>query len=79
MGSGLVFMAAQKWMKGEMTGNGPVDRQMRQSWVDAGYKPNTITFGDVQVDYTSFEPFNLIMSTLADIGDASLLMGEKWT
>ena len=79
MGSGLVFMAAQKWMKGEMTGNGPVDRQMRQGWVDAGYKPNTITFGDVQVDYTSFEPFNLIMSTIADIGDASLLMGEEWT
>ena len=79
MGAGLVFMASQKWMRGEMTGNGPVDRQMRQGWIDAGYKPNTISFGDIQVDYTSFEPFNLIMSTIADIGDASLLMGEEWT
>lgn len=45
--------------------------------IDAGYKPNTIKFGDIQVDYSSFEPFNLIMSTVADIGDASLLMGEE--
>jgi len=79
MGAGLVFMASQKWMRGEMTGNGPVDRQMRQGWVDAGYKPRTLTFGDVQVGYDAFEPFNLIMSTVADIGDASLLMGEEWT
>ena len=27
MGSALVFMAAQKWMSGELTGNGPIDRQ----------------------------------------------------
>ena len=79
MGSALVFMASQKWMRGEMTGNGPVDRQMRQSWLDAGYKQRTLTFGDVQVGYDTFEPFNLIMSTVADIGDASLLMGEEWT
>tara|TARA_X000001388_G_scaffold75628_1_gene70887 strand:+ start:7184 stop:10906 length:3723 start_codon:yes stop_codon:yes gene_type:complete len=79
MGAALVFMASQKWMRGEMTGNGPVDRQMRQSWLDAGYKQRTLTFGDVQVGYDTFEPFNLIMSTVADIGDASLLMGEEWT
>ena len=27
----------------------------------------------------SFEPFNLILSSIADIGDHSQLMGEQWT
>ena len=36
-------------------------------------------FGDVTVNYDNFEPFNQIMSMIADIGDASLLMGEEWT
>ena len=79
MGGALTFMAIQKWMSGEMTGNGPIDRQKRNVWTDAGYKPRTITLGDVQVGYDSFEPFNQIMSMVADIGDASLLMGEEWT
>ncbi len=79
MGSALVFMAVQKWMSGELTGNGPIDRQKRNVWMDAGYKPRTIKIGEVQVGYDSFEPFNQVMSMIADIGDASLLMGEEWT
>ena len=79
MGSALVFMAAQKWMSGELTGNGPIDRQKRNVWMDAGYKPRTITLGEVQVGYDSFEPFNQVLSMVADIGDASILMGEEWT
>ena len=35
MGSALVSMAAWAWMTGRMTGNGPVDRQKRQTWLDA--------------------------------------------
>ena len=44
-----------------------------------GYKARTIFFGDIQVGYDSFEPFNQIISMIADIGDASQLMGEEWT
>ena len=66
-------------MNGGLTGNGPADRQQRQAWIDGGYKPRTITIGGVQVGYDSFEPFNLILSTIADIGDYSQLMGEEWT
>ena len=79
MGSSLVSMAAWAWMTGRMTGNGPVDRQKRQAWTDGGYQQRTLYFGDVGVEYDSFEPFNQIMSMIADIGDASLLMGEEWT
>ena len=79
MGSALVFMATQAWMRGDLTGNGPADRQKRQLWLDAKYEPRTIKIGAVRVGYDQFEPFNLIMSTIADVGDASLLMGEEWT
>ena len=48
-------------------------------WLDNRWEPRTIKLGDVRVGYDNFEPFNLIMSTIADIGDASELMGEEWT
>ena len=79
IGSGMVMMASWAWMNGKLTGNGPADRQKRQAWIDAGYIPRTITIGDVQIGYEAIEPFNLIMSTIADVGDASELMGEEWT
>ncbi|AAX44214.1 internal virion protein [Prochlorococcus phage P-SSP7] len=79
IGSSVISMAALHFMNGGLTGNGPADRQKRQAWIDAGYKPRTITIGGVQVSYDSFEPFNLILSTIADVGDYSQLMGEEWT
>ena len=79
MGSAVVFMATQAWMRGDLYGNGPIDRQTRQVWLDGKYEPRTIKIGGVRVGYESMEPFNLIMSTIADVGDASELMGEEWT
>ena len=79
MGSAIISMASFHFMNGGLTGNGPTDRRQRQVWIDGGYKPRTITLGGVQVSYDSLEPFNLILSTIADIGDHSQLMGEEWT
>ena len=79
LGSAVTFMAINAWMSGRLTGNGPTDRQMRQGWIDGGYLPRTIELGGVRVGYDSIEPFNLILSTIADVGDASILMGEEWT
>ena len=79
MGSAVTFMAVQAWMRGDLNGNGPVDRQKRQMWIDGKWEPRTIKLGAVRVGYDQFEPFNLIMSTIADVGDASELMGEEWT
>ena len=79
IGSAVVFTAVNAWMRGDLHGNGPVDRQKRQMWLDSRWEPRTIKLGDVRVGYDNFEPFNLIMSTIADIGDASELMGEEWT
>ena len=79
IGGSIITMASMHFMNGGLTGNGPADRQQRRAWIDGGYKPRTITIGGVQVGYDSFEPFNLILSTIADIGDYSQLMGEEWT
>jgi len=79
IGSAVTFMAAQAWMSGRLSGNGPTDRQQRQGWIDGGYLPRTIQIGDARVGYDSIEPFGLLLSTIADVGDASILMGEEWT
>jgi len=79
LGSAITFMGIQAWMSGRLTGNGPSDRQKRQGWIDGGYLPRTIDIGGTRVGYDSIEPFNLILSTVADVGDASILMGEEWT
>ena len=79
MGSSVISMAAWSYLSGNLTGNGPVDRQQRQAWIDGGWRPRQIKLGDVWIGYDSFEPFNQILSTIGDIGDASQLMGEEWT
>ena len=79
IGSAVTFMAGQAFLNGNLTGNGPIDRQKRQAWIDAGYRPRQIKLGGVWVGYDSMEPFNLIFSTIGDIGDYRLLMGDEWT
>ncbi len=79
LGSSVIMMASGHFMNGGLTGNGPTDRQKRQVWIDAGWQPRSIKIGDVWVGYDSFEPFNQILSTIADIGDHSELMGQEWT
>ena len=79
IGAGVIGLAIQAYMSGNLQGNGPTDRRMRQLWIDGGWQPRTVTLGGVQIGYDAFEPFNLILSSIADIGDHSQLMGEQWT
>ena len=66
-------------MNGDLTGNGPADRQLKQQWINSGWKPMILRFGNFEFDYSSLEPFNNIFSSIADIGDNSQLMGSEWT
>ena len=43
MGSAVVAMAAQKYLAGEMTGNGPVNRSQRAMWSDTGWMQKTMS------------------------------------
>ena len=78
MGSAVVFMAGQHYLKGGLTGNGPEDIKTKRSWEAAGWKPRSIKMGDVWVSYDSLEPFNNILAAVADIGDNQKLMGNEW-
>ena len=66
------------YISGQLTGNGPADKQLRQQWLNAGWKPNHIYIGDVGFNYASLEPYNTIFSSIADIGDNMELMGSEW-
>jgi len=79
MGSAVISMGIYSYLSGNITGNGPVNRTQRQAWLDAQWVPRSIKIGDVWVGYDSIEPFNQIFAIIADVGDASVLMGETWT
>ena len=79
VGAATVTTFAGMYMAGQLTGNGPADRKLRQSWINAGWKPNHIYIGDVGFDYTTLEPYNTIFSAIADIGDNMELMGSEWS
>ena len=82
VGSAVVLMGGAMYMNGNLTGNGPQDRQLRRLWMDTGWQPRSFKVpspaGDVWVSYEAFEPFNNILSAIADIGDNQALMGEQW-
>jgi|TARA_A200000159_G_scaffold159879_1_gene179130 hypothetical protein len=79
MGTGVTLMGTSFYLSGNLTGNGPQDRTLRQSWIDSGWKPRSIRVpGLGWVSYDLAEPYAIILSTIADIGDNSKLMGPEW-
>ena len=79
VGATVVTTMAGMYTAGQLTGNGPADRQLKQQWINAGWKPNHFYIGDVGFDYTTLEPYNTIFSAIADIGDNMELMGSEWS
>ena len=78
MGVGVTFMAAQHYLSGNLRGNGPEDRTLRQAWIDAGWTPRSINLGGTWVSLDAFEPFNTYLYAIADVGDNMQLMGPEW-
>ena len=79
LGMSLTYMAAQKYMSGELTGNGPVDAGTKAAWEASGWQPRSIKIGDAWVSYDVFEPFSMILAGLADVGENADIMGPEWT
>jgi hypothetical protein len=78
IGMSVVSLAAGLYMNGNLTGNGPADREIRDVWKQAKWNARSIRIGDAYISYDSLEPYNSFLSTVADIGDASLEMGSDW-
>jgi hypothetical protein len=79
LGYATVGTAITLFMNGGLTGNGPADKQLRDTWIQMGWRPRSLRIGDKYVSYEALEPFNSFLSTVADIGDASREMGDDWT
>ena len=51
---------AGMYQAGQLTGNGPADRGLKQNWINSGWKPNHMYIGNVGFDYSGLEPYNTI-------------------
>jgi len=69
IGGSIMFMAGQKYLSGELTGNGPADIRLRKVWEAGGWKPRSIKLGGIWVGHEALEPFTSILSGIADLGD----------
>ena len=78
IGIAVTWMTVQKYMAGEITGNGPIDPQKRDLMKKLGWQERSIRLGNVWVSYDLFEPFGSILAAVADIGDNEKLMGPEW-
>lgn len=83
MGGMTILGATSLYLSGRLTGNGPQDKQLRDTWIQQGWSPRSILLptpnGPAWVSYDSLEPFNGFLAFVADVGDVSQQMGEQWT
>lgn len=83
MGGLTIMSAVGMYLSGRLTGNGPQDKQLRDTWMQAGWQPRSVMLptptGPKWISYDSLEPFNGLLAFVADVGDVSQQMGEEWT
>ena len=78
IGYGVTSTAAMMALNGQITGNGPPDRGLRNTWIQNGWQPRSIKIGGNYVSYEALEPFNMFFSFIADTVDAQKVMGDEW-
>jgi hypothetical protein len=78
MATSVVTMAGLYYASGNLTGNGPSDKQLRETWQQMGWQPRSMRIAGQWVSYDSLEPFNMFLSFVADVGDVSKEMGPEW-
>lgn len=74
-----IAAAGGLYTSGRLTGNGPHDPELRNAWIQAGWRPRSIKLGDRFVNYDGLEPFASILALVADVGDNTQTLGESWT
>ena len=67
VGSSIVAMASIGAAMGNIYGDLPRDKEMRDLWRQEGIKPHTMRIGNVLVSYRDVEPFNSIIATAANV------------
>ena len=79
IGYGFTSLMALAALNGNITGNGPPDRQLRESWRTVGkWEPRSFKIGDSYISYEALEPFNGILGFIGDVVDSQKVMGDEW-
>ena len=79
MGSTIMGMATFAALSGKMTGDYPYTKEDRDAWQAAGIQPNSFKLGNTYVSFQNIEPFNTLLSTVANVVQNSDILGEEIT
>lgn len=67
----VIGTAGMLAMSGNLTGNGPSDPEQRKSWLENNKVRSIKVPGtDIWIDYSRFEPFNMILGAVGDVFQA---------
>ena len=77
-GTAVTFQATQFYMDGNLTGDGPQDPKVKDSWIANGWQPRSIRLGGKWYSYDDLVPFNMMLAGVANVGDNMRVMGPRW-
>ena len=75
-GAMLVSLAAGAAITGNMTGMMPYDKETRDLWRANNVQPNSFKIGDTYISYGDIEPFNSILTSVANVMNYQYALGE---
>lgn len=78
MAIGSTVMGLVVWLAkaGYITGSGPHDDNLKKTWRDAGYQPNSIKVGDTWYSFIRSEPLGTLMGMAGDLAQMGGYFGE---
>lgn len=66
-GTTIMLMVSDMAMNGQISGNGPSDREQRQALMRTGWKPNSVKMGDEWVAYNRMDPLGMTFGLAANL------------
>ena len=79
LGLAVTGVFLQQKMDGNLTGNGTLDWKINKGWESYGWKPNTWTVGDLEIDLSEISGIGGMLGLASDIIDNSKFMGKDWS
>ena len=79
MGAGVVMAAGMFAVNGNLTGNGPHDSNEKKDMMRLGWKPLSIRINGTWHSYRGMEPYQQILSLIADATYVSERVDQAWS
>ena len=78
-GTLVVGLASVMALQGRLYGTRPKDKETRDLWKMEGIQPNSFKIGNTYISFQKLEPFNTILSSVANIMNYQHVLGEAVT